>query len=356
MTAMSSILVLAVWTSHFLGPPVQEPASSIEQYLESRAQQDGFSGEVLIAKGDELLIKKGFRASSNLTAEVSQPEERFPVGSIAEQFMAAAILQLELAGQVRLDSSICDYISDCPGSWKPIHILHLLTHSSGLPSLHEGSPCVERSAVKPRAIMAMLPARPLLFEPGSKFNLNSLDYFFLSAVIEKISGQSTSKYLDQHIFHPLKLAQTGYSLPASQPKDTVAQTPEGCRPGELAANLVPALSGELYSSIDDLYRWNHALAAEKFLPANSLHQMYAPYIDGYGFGLKILKEFDRKVAVQNTESGSDSVSIRMYPDDDTCIVVVSRVHETAASALSHELGALLFGKPSRVSSNPAAPH
>jgi CubicO group peptidase (beta-lactamase class C family) len=356
MREMSSILVLAVWTSLFLGPPVQEPGSRLEQYLKSQAHQNGFSGDVLIAKGDALLIKKSFGASSNLSTEVSQPQDRFPVGSIAEQFIAAAILQLELTGQVRLDSSICDYISDCPDSWKPIHILHLLTHSSGLPSLHEGSPCVERAVVKPRAIMAMLSARPMLFEPGDRFNLNRFDYFFLSAVIEKSSGQLTSEYLDQHIFRPLKLAQTGYSLPASEPQDTEAQTPAGCRPGELAANLVPALSGELYSSTGDLYRWNHALATEKFLPANSLRQMYTPYIDGYGFGLKILKEFDRKVAVQNNESGSNSVSIRMYPDDDTCIVVVSRVRETAAAELSHGLGALLFGKHSRVSSNPAAPN
>ena len=144
MKEMSSILVLAVWTSLFLDPPVQEPGSRIEQYLKSQAHQNGFSGDVLIAKGDELLITKSFRASSNLTTEVSQPQDRFPVGSIAEQFIAAAILQLELTGQVRLDSSICDYISDCPDSWKPIHILHLLTHSSGLPSLQEGSPCVQR--------------------------------------------------------------------------------------------------------------------------------------------------------------------------------------------------------------------
>jgi hypothetical protein len=79
--------------------------------------------------------------------------------------------------------------------------------------------------------------------------------------------------------------------------------------------------------------------------------MYTPYIEGHGFGCKILKEFDRKVAIQNNESDSSSVSIRVYPDDDTCIIVVSRVHQAAASGLSHEVGALLFGKHSRISSN-----
>jgi CubicO group peptidase (beta-lactamase class C family) len=357
MSKITAITIfLALWSNLEPVARAQELRPKIERYLNTQMLEKGFSGQVLVVQGEEVLINKSFVPPSRLGSDPSHAQDRFPVGSIAEQFIAAAILQLELAGQVRLDSSICDYSSACPGGWKPIHILHLLTHSSGLPSLHEGSPCVQSAALKPRAIMAMLSARPLLFEPGNRFNLNSLDYFFLSAVIEKISGQSTSKYLDQHIFHPLKLAQTGYSLPASQPEVTEAQTPAGCRQGELVADLVSSFSGELYSSTDDLYRWNRALATEKFLPANSLDQMYAPYIDGYGFGVKILKEFDRKVAVQNNESGYNSVSIRMYPDDGTCILVFSRVHEPGASGLSHELGALLFGKPSRVSSDPAASH
>jgi CubicO group peptidase (beta-lactamase class C family) len=341
MKEMSAIFVLAFWTGLSLFPRAQELSSRIEQYLASQSHENGFRGEVLVAEGDQLLIKRSF---ANLSSELGQPEGRFPAGSIAEQFTAAAILQLELTGQVKLDSPVCDYISDCPGEWKQIHIQHLLTHSSGLPSLPGVSPCVERRTPKPSAVITMLLGKPLLFEPGNSFNFNSLDYFFLSAVIEKISGQLTNEYLDRHIFHPLKLAQTGYLVPNS---------PQKCTEGEAPAS---SFSGELYTSSVDLYRWNRALSTGKFLPKNSLDQMYTPYIEGHGFGLKILKEFDRKVAVQNNESDSNSVSIRMYPDDDTCIIVVSRSHQAAASGLSHEVGALLFGKHSRMSPVSGAAH
>jgi CubicO group peptidase (beta-lactamase class C family) len=355
MREMNTIFVLAFWTSLSLFPHAQELSSRIEPYLVSQSHENGFRGEVLVAKGDELLIKRSFQASSSLSSEVSQAEGRFPAGSIAEQFIAAAILQLELAGQVKLDSPVCDYISDCPGEWKQIHIQHLLTHSSGLPSLLGVSPCVEPAAFKPPAVIAMLSGKPLLFEPGNRFNLNRLDDFFLSLVIEKISGQSTSEYLDQHIFHPLNLAETGY-FSASQQKVTVPQK-TGCIEGEPRANPLPSsFSGELYTSIDDLYRWNRALLQDKFLPDNSRKQMYTPYIEGHAFGWKILKEFGRKVAVQNHESGTNSVSVRVYPDDDTCIIVVSRGHEVAASGLSHDVGSLLFGKQYPASSNPRAAH
>ena len=310
----------------------QELRLKIERYLNAQMLENGFSGQVLIAHGDEVLVNKSFQSPPGPGSDLRKAQERFPAGSIAEQFIAAAILQLDVRGQVRLDAPICDYIANCPGDWRKIHILDLLTHSSGLPSLSAVVSCAEGRTPKPSAVIAMLSGKPLLFEPGNSFNFNSLDYFFLSAVIEKISGQATSEFLDQRIFHPLNLAQTRYLVPTSQQK---------CTDGELPAW---PFSGELYTSSDDLHRWNQALSAGKFLPKNSVDQMYTPYIDGYGFGLKILKEFDRRVAVQSHESDSNSVSVRMYLDDDTCVIVVSEVPDVAASGLSRGLGALLFPK------------
>jgi CubicO group peptidase (beta-lactamase class C family) len=274
------------------------------------------------------------------SGEVSKAEGRFPAGSIAEQFVAAAILQLELAGQLKLGNSICDYISDCPGEWKPIQLQHLLTHSAGLPSIHGASAGVESAPSEPSAAFATLFGKPLLFKPGSRADFNSLDYLFLSMVIERISGQSTCEYLERHIFRPLNLAQTGYWLRASQQKVRGNHTKTGC--ADLPASPAP----ELFTSVDDLNRWYQALSADKFLPQSSLNQMYTPYIEGHAFGWKILKEFERRVAVQNDEFDSGSVSIRVYPDDETCVIVLSRSHQVSAKELSHALGRLLFPRQS----------
>lgn len=322
-------ILVALWLNFEPLAHAQEPDLKIERYLNAQMLENGFSGQVLIAHGDKVLIDKSFPPPPGQGGD-RKAQERFPAGSVAEQFIAVAILQLEVRGQVRLDASICDYIANCPGDWKKIHILDLLTHSSGLPGLPEVSPCVESPTPKPSAVVAILSGKPLLFEPGNSFNFNTLDYFFLSAVIERISGQLTSEYLDQYIFHPLNLAQTGYLASTS---------PQKCNESEL-----PASAAELYTSSDNLYRWNRALSTGKFLPKKSLDQMYTPYIEGHGFGLKVLKEFEKRVAVQNSESGSNSVAIRVYPDDDTCVIVVSRVHGVAALGLSHDLGALLFPK------------
>jgi CubicO group peptidase (beta-lactamase class C family) len=355
MSKMSALtMLLALWSSLEPVAQAQELGVKIERYLNAQTVENGFSGQVLIAHGDDVLVNRSFVPPSRSGSQLGQTPDRFPAGSVAEQFMAVAILQLELTGPVGLDASICEYISDCPGVWQRIHILHLLTHSSGLPGLDGTSRCLERAAPKP-AVIAMLSGKPLLFEPGDRFNLSNLDYFLLSLVIEKISGQLTSEYLDQHIFHPLKLVQTGYWVPASQKKIAVIQTQTGCSQSQLPANLVlSSFSDQLYTSVIDLYRWNHALATDEFLPKNSRDRMYTPYIEGHGFGAKILKEFERKVAVQSNESDSNSVSIRMYPDDDTYIILFSRVHQAAASELTRQVGALMFGKHARISSTPGS--
>jgi CubicO group peptidase (beta-lactamase class C family) len=348
MIGTSAINVfLAFWTCLVPCPRAQELPSRIERYLNAQVLENDFSGTVLVAHGDEVLINKSFAPPSALGSKFSEAQNRFPVGSIAEQFIAAAILQLEVVGQVRLDRPICDYISNCSSEWKQIHILNLLTHSSGLPSLEGIPPCIEDAASQSNssAMIAMLSRKSLLFKPGSKFNGNKLDYFFLSLAIEKVSGQSTSVYLKEHIFHPLKLAQTGYLVPPPQQNPAGSKRQEACPQGEHPANPMPSFfTEELYTTTDDLYRWDQILTAEKFLPKNSLDQMFTPYIEGHGFGWKIIKEFDRKVALQNNEFDSVSVSIRRYPDDATCVIVVSHIHNVSASVLSHDLGAILFGK------------
>jgi CubicO group peptidase (beta-lactamase class C family) len=337
-------------------PSAQELPARIERYLNSQVLENDFSGAVLVAHGGEVFVDRNFVPPSVPGSKFSQVQYKFQTGSITEQFIAGAILQLELAGRVTLDSSICEYLSGCPSEWKQIHILHLLTHSSGLPSLEGVPSCVKDSVSQfnSSAMIAMLSERSLLFEPGNKFNANRWDYFLLSLAIEKISGESTAAYLKEHIFRPLKLARTGNldHVPEQNPLKIKGQV--ACPHGEHATN--PSFMMEqLYTTTGDLYRWERALTTGKLLPKNSLDQMFTPQIEGHGFGWKILKEFDRKVALQNNELEPTSVSIRVYPDDDTYIIVVSRSTGFSSSAISHDLGAILFGKHYPISPNPARP-
>jgi CubicO group peptidase (beta-lactamase class C family) len=341
------VVSLTFWTCLSPGPRAQDLPSRMQHYLNSQVIENRFSGTVIVAHAGEVLINAHFGTSLTVDAAPNKAQDRIPVGSIEEQFIAGAILQLEKAGKLQLDTPICDFIPDCSADWSKIHLLHLLSHSSGLPSLESNPRCDENPSplVSPE-MLASFSRKPLLSKPGDKFNDNKLDYVVLRLAIEKISGQSIREYLEQNIFHPLKLKQTGYSVPVPRQNPPESGLREDCQQREYSTAPLSShfIAGELFSNADDLYRWERALFTEEVLPKNLRDQMLVPYIDGYGFGWKIIKEFDRKVALQSDASEASSVSIRNYPDDDTCIIVVSGIKNVSSATVSHDLGSILFGK------------
>ncbi len=102
--------------------------------------------------------------------------------------------------------------------------------------------------------------------------------------------------------------------------------------------------GGIYSTVDDLYRWDRALNDEELLSNASVNAMFTPYIDGYGFAWVVLKEFDRTL---DTTAGGIylfGTSIRRYAADDACVIVLSDSVNSDAGRISRDLAAILFGK------------
>jgi hypothetical protein len=102
--------------------------------------------------------------------------------------------------------------------------------------------------------------------------------------------------------------------------------------------------GGLYSTVEDLYRWERALTAEALLSQSSTNAIFTPYIDGYGFGWVVLKEFDRTL---DTSAGGIYLfgsAIRRYAADDACVIVLSNSREADAGRISRDLAAILFKK------------
>lgn len=347
ISAIFSLLVLCPSLNAFAQN--QQSISGVRHYLESQSRDKNFSVEVLVAGANDKLLKKSFHDVSGSRNNESEGHESFPAESITEQFLAAAILQLESAGQVRLDDPICGYLPGCSRGWSDIRVLQLLNHSSGLPELPDFPPCLAiDSSSNSSSLISVLSSFPLLFKPGTRFNENKFDYFIISLLIEKLSAQSTGEYLRHNIFLPLKLMRTGYSTRYSQTQPSNSGPtagPETCPQGQSAfAFTPPYFAQQMLTTLDDLYLWDKALMSGQFLPKSSVEKMFTPYIEGHGLGGKVVKEFDRMAFVQDGKFGSASISSRIYPNDETCILVVSRAQRAPATSVTHDLGAILFGK------------
>lgn len=113
----------------------QTIASHVDDFLTTEVQDMGFSGSVLIARGGKILFSKGYSMADWDHHLPNTPYTKFYIGSLSKQFTAMAILILQEQGKLHVQDHLCSYLSDCPKAWQPITIHHLLTHTSGFPTL-----------------------------------------------------------------------------------------------------------------------------------------------------------------------------------------------------------------------------
>src|SRR6266699_250185 len=106
----------------------------MDQVVQTYVQNKTFMGTVLVARGTDVVLSKGY-GSANLEWDIpNTPSTKFRLGSITKQFTAASILLLEERGKLKTEDPIKKYLADAPAAWDTITIYHLLTHTSGIPN------------------------------------------------------------------------------------------------------------------------------------------------------------------------------------------------------------------------------
>ncbi len=301
---------------------------------------NSFSGSILIARQGKVLVKECYRPEPRVSNGRCSVAKRYAVGSIAKQFTAVAILQLREAGKIKLRDSVCKYLTGCPTAWNGITILDLLEQTDGIPEKNTLSYATEASRAELTVLKDLTPLRdkPLKFAPGTRVKFGNSGYAVLSAVVENVSGEPYFRYLRDHVFTPLGMYRTGPYISRLQNVSTKWVTP----PDLFMAR--PYAFAQVYSTVDDLYHWGGAFDTNTLMSKSSVHEMFAPRVDGYGFGWAILKQFGREAETQNGGFNLLSSSIRRYPQSRTYIVVLSDATNIDADKISRDLAAIIFDK------------
>ena len=294
----------------------------------------GFSGSVLVARGDKVLLSKGYGLADAAGGTANGPTTRFRIGSITKQFTGAAILLLQQQGRLTVKDPVCRYLATCPDAWKPITLHHLLTHTSGLPNVTD-LPQFQSARGRPTTPAQQLDwvrDLSLEFTPGSTFRYSNTGYLALGLVIEKVSGTSYEDFMQTAILKHLGMADSGYDTG----DDGVAV---GYTTGTTLAfpiNMaVPHAAGALYSTAPDLLRWQLALLRGNLLDAGGTATMTTPAVDttdqpGLGYSYGIYVSLDPAQRVLGHEGGIDGFMSRLRHDTSTGItVVVLTNHEDA---------------------------
>ena len=296
--------------------------ASAEAFLDEKQAAGDFNGVALIARDGEIIWSKAWGMADRAQGIPNTAQTIFRVYEMSVQFTAAAMLLLEQEGKLSVQDPICDYLDDCPEAWQPITIHHLLSHTSGLPDYFESDASaafkLSRDGATTQQIVDLFRDDRLLFEPGERRYWSHSGFVLAGLIIERVSGQPYGEFVRQQLFEPLGMLHSGYGDPAvglalgyRTYRDT---TPVPFDVSSLYA------SGGIYSTAEDLYRWNEALYNGELLNETELRNMLTWHDDngsgqGSGYGIVVGKYFGRPWAGNGGYFDGYSAVLGRYLDD-----------------------------------------
>ncbi len=330
-------------------------ASEIDKYMKAAVEHERFTGSILVARDGKPILSRGY-GLANIEHDIpNTPKTVFRLASVTKQFTAASIMMLQERGRLNVSDPFCKYLTDCPALWQPITIKQLLTMTHGIPNVTS----IELGALRAFPVgwdqwMEATGKKPLEFKPGEKFMYLGAGYTLLGLIIERISGRTYGEFLQENIFDPLGMKQSGHEDPSRILKGRAT----GYRqlPGDPITNLPYRemirmyASGGVYSTPEDLLLWDQALYTEKLLSKKSIDEMYVPDKEmlpgkAYASGVWVsTKHGRREIAHGGNATGFITYTAR-YPSDRVAIIVLSNNEKGSSGKISGVMSSIVFGSP-----------
>jgi CubicO group peptidase (beta-lactamase class C family) len=367
-----SLLVLSLILSGCIGPSVpitqsptatesappsptlapKGPASKIDKALTSLTEREAFTGAVLVAQNGEVLLSQGYDLADRDKNLPNTPQTKYRLGSITKQFTAMAILMLQAQDKLNVQDPICRYIPECPMVWQDITIHHLLTHTSGIPNFTDFRDYQAMKATPSplEQTMARFKDKPLNFQPGEHWSYSNSGYILLGYIIEQASGQSYETFLQEHIFEPLQMQNTGYDHNDGSLATGYTGSHGLWRQADYIDMTIPHAAGALYSTVEDLYRCDQALYTEEFVSQDLLHLMFTPHAEmpianlSYGYGWAVGEMNNHQAVGHGGGIEGFATEIRRYIDDHVTIIILSNRDSTGVASTADLIAEAVFGE------------
>ncbi len=275
----------------------QSKADKIDDLMQHYNDYTLFNGTILVAENHQVILKKGY-GFANLEWKVPMIDDaKFRIGSISKQFTATIIMQLVEEGKISLDGKITDYLPEYRhDTGDRITIHQLLTHTSGIKSYtnmdHVWSDSLRNHYDKAYFIKHFHSGN-LEFEPETKFAYNNTGYYLLAAIAEEVTGKPFGTLLKDRILDPTGMTNSGseddeliidkMTSGYIRSLNTYREDPYMYMPNAMGA-------GHMYSTVEDLYKWDQILYTNKILSNASKQKMFTPFLNKYGYGWLIVKK------------------------------------------------------------------
>lgn len=329
----------------------KELVKSLENFMEEYTKKQSFQGAVLVAKDNEVLLNKGYGLSSKELNIQAKTQTKYPIGSMTKQFTATSIMKLLEEGKLDVEDKVSKYIDGLKYGDK-INLHQLLTHQSGLVNVTDLPEFFTLTGKSPQEAIDLVKDKDLIAEPGKEFAYNNTNYILLGMIVEKVTGLSLEEYSSKNFFIPTNMKDTGISYGKNEgfhiatPYQGYIDVMEIDDKATLA-NVYGA--GNIYSTVEDMYRWSKAIDGEKILKNSTKEKIFTPAAkmtdkQSYGYGWMVGENEDGLYYQHDGATmGFMSVIYKNIKEDIT-VVVLANKRFTSVYDIAYGLEKVVLGK------------
>ncbi len=214
-----ALLATTAWPQSPASAPLnsQDVATFLDKYFAEHLEKFHVPGAaVAVVKDGEVIAMKGY-GYSNVEQKIPVDPDRtvFRLASVSKPFTAIAVLQLVEQGKLRLDENVNHYLrlfqleENYP---QPVTLQNLLTHTAGF---DDGGIGITSHSAREQIPLGTYLARrlgPRVLAPGDQYNYSNRGFSLAGYIAETTSGVPFAQYIEDHIFRPLDMHQSGFVI------------------------------------------------------------------------------------------------------------------------------------------------
>ncbi len=346
----------------------QVSGSQIDAVFASLKSSNAPGAAVLVVHDGKAVFRRGYGVGDLRTLAPIDAGTNFRLASFTKQFTATCIMLLARDGKLHYDDHLTDFFPEFPAYGKAITVRNLLNHTSGLPD-YEDLLMKQYPGTAPEKIPQILDAGVLRlleqqssreFPPGSRWEYSNSGYAVLAMIVEKVSGKSFGQFLQERIFMPLQMNNT---VAYEKGKNQVAhrayghgKDKDGWRETDQSPTSAVLGDGGIYSSLDDLEKWDRALREHALLSATEMEPALTPVRPtggpgtspggpsvSYGFGWFLGSYRGHARMSHDGETIGFRTTIQRFPDDQLTIIVLANRVDINPEELALKVADLYLG-------------
>jgi CubicO group peptidase (beta-lactamase class C family) len=326
---------------------------------------------VLVVRNGQIVFEHGYGVADLRSFRKIDEHTDFRLASVSKQFTAMAIMLLVHDGKLHYEDRLTDIFPDFPAYGKSITIRHLLNHTSGLQDYEDLMPAsdsrlpVEQVQIQDSGVLDLLKRQSRTkFIPGSRWAYSNSGYVVLGLIVGKVSGKPFPDFLHERIFVPLEMTSTIAYVRGSDtvPNRAFGHSLQGGKWIETDQSPTSATLGDggVYSSIEDLARWDRALRDHRLLSEQEVQAAFTPVKvtedqptepDGapaaYGFGWFLNSYRGHQRAWHYGETMGFRTAIQRFTNDGLTVIVLTNRADLNPTALALRVADLYLSSPAQ---------